>query len=1096
MYQMKADVRKLLPLQLDANGFSTGKRLANGAHTVTLPENGTGNHTPQSAGASLIVVYRDTRPANQREPLRKIVIYDGISVLPETPGAKMSQTIRGIYKSETATKFARITHLGGSGQPNGSDQMFFLNRALLPTDPPPASVPSWVDGFGGTSSASDRSWSNKSVDVTSSMPGASPFDTTYGETVGTIVNHSSANPYDCLAWGAVIFETNEADADQDGLPDGLEDAALGLSGPDGTPMPNLNAMGASSTHPDIFIEMDALKNYDLTLNYGSQAAPYDATTTTVSNVGHTHMPGPAVAKGVIDGLKMGKIGGVDVVPHLDVGDPTTYIATLNNDPSNNPPNPHVDYTPYFVQSTLAKGGQQIPETRCGLSTAIDCQFKDFPGTVGWQMGYNAYADLYFDRDANAHATNRNNLFHWIFYVHANGRTRQLPCLDANGLPTTYNSNGVCTNTSDPDDGPNPNFNPGVPTTQSGVAQLPGNKVMISLGLWDKLNLTATDGAVIGTTLHELGHNLELYHGGFPTVFNTQTQLLEREPQCKPNHLSVMNYTFQVPGLLDDNGNAHYEYSLDTYSDLYETSIVDGFPPPPLRFRTAWYAPLTPYTSLFGSSQMKRFCNGLPFGTTPPPVTVRIDGPLVNSQIDWLLNGISLTPISLDVNFDNVSNVSPKQLQGFSDWDNLRLDQVGGGKGAFGFSASGGDGGGGTGEGGGGTGEGGGGTGEGGGGTGDGGGGTGDGGGGTGDGGGGTGDGGGGTGDGGGGTGEGGGQEVTLQRYNDNGHAAPNPLTACVLQSGAPLQSGGPCTTADSSQVHRTKLEWHRPNGDVVGYKVFRWRLAPNNQIAIVGNGEITNLTYLSSTPLTEQVVTAVNNDQLPNGETFVYIVKAVFSLSPLETSGASVQAPITAVNEPPIPADDSYTMLWKKATTILDPGVLQSAPPSTPGYDTDVDSTHSSLKVVIPQILGPSNGVLSLLATGGFTYTPNGSFFGDDSFTYKANDGTWMDKIVVQQTVTSLTRQGNTATATVPNHGYTNGMSVTIVGADQAAYNGTKTINVTSVNTFTYPVSPQTTTPATGVIAAQNDVPQSVPISQDSANAATVTIHVVKKLTP
>jgi hypothetical protein len=276
--------------------------------------------------------------------------------------------------------------------------------------------------------------------------------------------------------------------------------------------------------------------------------------------------------------------------------------------------------------------------------------------------------------------------------------------------------------------------------------------------------------------------------------------------------------------------------------------------------------------------------------------------------------------------------------------------------------------------------------------------------------------------------------------------------------------------------------------------VFRWRLAPNNQTAIRGTGEITNLTYLSSTPLTEQVVTAVDNDQLPDNQTFVYIVKADFS--PSGTSGASVQASITTVNEPPVPVEDSYTVLWKKATTISAPGVLQSAPPSTPGYDTDVDSTHTSLKVVIPQILGPSNGVLSLLATGGFTYTPNGSFFGDDSFTYKANNDTWMDKIVVQQTVTSLTRQGNTATATVPNHGYTNGMSVTIVGADQAAYNGTKTINVTSVNTFTYPVSPQTTTPATGVIAAQNDVPQSVPISQDSANAATVTIHVVKKLTP
>src|SRR4029453_5418106 len=63
MYQMEADVRRLLPLQL-ANGVSTGKRLANGLHNVRLPENGTGNHVPQSAGASLVIVYRDTRDPN------------------------------------------------------------------------------------------------------------------------------------------------------------------------------------------------------------------------------------------------------------------------------------------------------------------------------------------------------------------------------------------------------------------------------------------------------------------------------------------------------------------------------------------------------------------------------------------------------------------------------------------------------------------------------------------------------------------------------------------------------------------------------------------------------------------------------------------------------------------------------------------------------------------------------------------------------------------------------------------------------------------------------------------------------------------------
>src|SRR5436190_5185152 len=70
MTMFRADVLPLFAVQA-----TTGKRLVNGTHVVRLPKRGTGNQTPESAGASLVVVYRD--PA---EPLRKIVLYDGISV--------------------------------------------------------------------------------------------------------------------------------------------------------------------------------------------------------------------------------------------------------------------------------------------------------------------------------------------------------------------------------------------------------------------------------------------------------------------------------------------------------------------------------------------------------------------------------------------------------------------------------------------------------------------------------------------------------------------------------------------------------------------------------------------------------------------------------------------------------------------------------------------------------------------------------------------------------------------------------------------------------------------------------------------------------
>ena len=55
--------------------------------------------------------------------------------------------------------------------------------------------------------------------------------------------------------------------------------------------------------------------------------------------------------------------------------------------------------------------------------------------------------------------------------------------------------------------------------------------------------------------------------------------------------------------------------------------------------------------------------------------------------------------------------------------------------------------------------------------------------------------------------------------------------------------------------------------------------------------------------------------------------------------------------------------------------------------DTDVDS--NLLTVATPRLVsGPSNGTLTLNANGSFTYTPNGGFTGNESFTYRANDGT------------------------------------------------------------------------------------------------------------
>ena len=91
-----------------------------------------------------------------------------------------------------------------------------------------------------------------------------------------------------------------------------------------------------------------------------------------------------------------------------------------------------------------------------------------------------------------------------------------------------------------------------------MAELPGHFAMVSLGLWD--NAVGTENMQAQTTLHELGHNLGLWHGGPPPVF-TPLALgrvrVEVSPNCVPYYWSVMNYIHQATGVVDENNLASH-----------------------------------------------------------------------------------------------------------------------------------------------------------------------------------------------------------------------------------------------------------------------------------------------------------------------------------------------------------------------------------------------------------------------------------------------------------------------------------------------------------------------------------------------------------
>ncbi|HUU91758.1 MAG TPA: lamin tail domain-containing protein, partial [Phycisphaerae bacterium] len=110
---------------------------------------------------------------------------------------------------------------------------------------------------------------------------------------------------------------------------------------------------------------------------------------------------------------------------------------------------------------------------------------------------------------------------------------------------------------------------------------------------------------------------------------------------------------------------------------------------------------------------------------------------------------------------------------------------------------------------------------------------------------------------------------------------------------------------------------------------------------------------------------------------------------------------------------------------------------------------------------------------------------GPDIYGYKyrvMKDGAWLgdwsaeatlDWTVPNHAVTSLVRNGSTATATVPGHGFSEGDVIVIEGAGSREYKGPFTISNVTANTFDYTVTGSPTSPASGTIVCWK--PQAAP---------------------
>lgn len=166
------------------------------------------------------------------------------------------------------------------------------------------------------------------------------------------------------------------------------------------------------------------------------------------------------------------------------------------------------------------------------------------------------------------------------------------------------------------------------TTSSGLAELPGNDFMVTLGGWSPTGGTPDQQA--GTFMHELGHTLVLRHGGVDNINH------------KPNYHSIMNYTWQIP-MPGYSASWELDYSRQELPILNETNLDE---PKGIGGLVEYLVPVGP----------------------PPAQLVNENGP-----VDWNRDkDTNDLAVSADITrLQDSQTASPNEiLLGYNDWSNL------------------------------------------------------------------------------------------------------------------------------------------------------------------------------------------------------------------------------------------------------------------------------------------------------------------------------------------------------------------------------------------------------------------------------------------
>ena len=527
-WSYRADVLRFFPRVRPASPNQPVQVQVAGNHTVRLPDMGGSNQLPSTLGAGLVIVYRvigyDPTTGYQmpRMPLRAVILYDGGFTM-NNQTQQMQVTLQGFYEASRNSPNARMTHLVADGQANKTERVQITSTASAGDNRVVA-----INPFGGNTGFDAVTFQNVPLE-----PGAMKATVT--------VDPGTTGSFDCLSWNSVVMSMAVQDRDGDGLLDVQEARSewsskptrlasvypsWPLTDPTGAALPDLGAMGANPSVQDVFVQIDYLTGAD-----GHSHLPLKSALQSVATALRNAPPRPSmVAAGLC--ASGAPAGQCPIAVHFDVGgnyQPTAGFSASSCASAST-------WTPdcAIVPAAQARGGNPIPETPCSASgftpAGASCAFPSFAGVVGWKNGLRAYRDAPVNR-ANGSVPcsagqagcaprmprTLKDIAHYALFAHALG----------------YGSLE----------------NPLVPRKTSGIADAAGGDFMVTLGLWDQQTGSAfMQGS---TLLHELGHNLGLRHGGV-----VPSGALE--PNCKPNYLSVMNYLFQVRGLLDTRGVPNIE----------------------------------------------------------------------------------------------------------------------------------------------------------------------------------------------------------------------------------------------------------------------------------------------------------------------------------------------------------------------------------------------------------------------------------------------------------------------------------------------------------------------------------------------------------